>query len=55
MASKGLIGHSEGASSSKPKSKKTMIQGDVSKVKATEESLVQTGKENQASSEKQTN
>jgi hypothetical protein len=45
------ICHSEGANASKPKSKKIMIQGDVPKVKATEESLVQAGKENQVSSE----
>jgi hypothetical protein len=39
--------HSEGAKSSKSKSRKIKVKGDVPKIKATEESPVQTGWKNQ--------
>jgi hypothetical protein len=42
-----MLCHSEGATRSKTKSKKIKVKEDVPKVKATEESPVQTGKENQ--------
>jgi hypothetical protein len=42
-----LACHSEGATRSKSKSKKIKVKGDVTKVKATEESPVQTGWKNQ--------